>query len=322
VLDPEELLEYSDDIPELDRPVLIQALDGFVDAGSVRRLVREQLLASADSVLVRFDVDQLIDYRSRRPPMVFERDHWSEYADPRLAVHLLHDDMGTPFLLLEGPEPDYQWERFLAAVALVVERLDVRLTVGLNAIPMAVPHTRPVGVIAHATRSELLGDHPSWIDRVQVPGSAGNLLEYRLGQRGHDAIGFAVHVPHYLAQSEFPASAVALLESVTKAAGLVLPTGELRAAATRTAGEIDAQVAENSEVAEVVRALEEQYDAFVAGSGRSLLRESQPEPLPSADELGEAFELFLAQQPAAEPDEPDEGDGADQPDHPDRPEPS
>lgn len=298
MLDPQGLIEYAEDLPELDAPVLIQALDGFVDAGAVRKLVREQMLASSDRILATFDVDQLIDYRSRRPAMVFERDHWSGYSEPRLALHLLHDDMGTPFLLLEGPEPDYQWERFLAAVQLVVERLDVRLTVGLNAIPMAVPHTRPVGVIAHATRSALIDDHPSWIDRVQVPGSAGNLLEYRLGQGGHDAIGFAVHVPHYLAQSEFPASAVALLESVTKSAGLVLPTGELRAAATRTAAEIDTQVADNDEVAEVVRALEQQYDAFVAGSGRSLLSDSSSEPLPSADELGEAFELFLAQQPS------------------------
>jgi PAC2 family protein len=305
VLDPHALIEFADDLPELDGPVLIQALDGFVDAGSVRKLVREQLLVSSERILATFDVDQLIDYRSRRPPMVFERDHWSGYAEPQLAVHLLHDDMGTAFLLLEGPEPDYQWERFLAAVQLVVERLDVRLTVGLNAIPMAVPHTRPVGVIAHATSSELVADHPSWIDRVQVPGSAGNLLEYRLGQAGHAAVGFAVHVPHYLAQSEFPASAVALLESVTKSAGLVLPTGELRAAATRTAAEIDIQVADNDEVAEVVRALEQQYDAFVAGSGRSLLSDTSSEPLPSADELGEAFELFLAQQPSPD-DEPDD----------------
>jgi hypothetical protein len=304
-LDPHGLIEYGDDLPELDGPVLIQALDGFVDAGSVRKLVREQLLTSSDRILATFDVDQLIDYRSRRPPMVFERDHWSGYAEPQLAVHLMHDDMGTAFLLLEGPEPDYQWERFLAAVQLVVERLGVRLTIGLNAIPMAVPHTRPVGVIAHATSSELVEEHPSWIDRVQVPGSAGNLLEYRLGQAGHAAIGFAVHVPHYLAQSEFPASAVALLESVTKSAGLVLPTGELRAAATRTAAEIDAQVAENTEVAEVVRALEQQYDSFVAGSGRSLLSDTSSEPLPSADELGEAFELFLAQQPSPD-DEPDD----------------
>jgi proteasome assembly chaperone (PAC2) family protein len=305
-LDPQGLIEYADEVPELDRPVLIEALDGFVDAGSVRKLVREQLLAGSDAILATFDVDQLIDYRSRRPPMVFERDHWSGYAEPRLAVHLLHDDIGTPFLLLEGPEPDYQWERFLAAVQLVIERFDVRLTVGLNAIPMAVPHTRPVGVIAHATSADLVADHPSWIDRVQVPGSAGNLLEYRLGQAGHEAIGFAVHVPHYVAQSEFPASAVALLESVTKAADLVLPSGELRAAATRTAAEIDAQVADNSEVAEVVQALEQQYDSFVAGAGRSLLGENPTEPLPSADELGEAFELFLAQQPSGdERDEPD-----------------
>src|SRR3954451_20379046 len=98
VLDPQGLIEYADDLPDLDGPVLIQALDGFVDAGSVRKLVREQLLASSARVLATFDVDQLIDSRSRRPPMIFERDRWSGYAEPRLAVHLLHDDMGTAFL--------------------------------------------------------------------------------------------------------------------------------------------------------------------------------------------------------------------------------
>ena len=112
-----------------------------------------------------------------------------------------------------------------------------------------------------------------------------------------------------LEQEKDPAvlrQAVALLEAVTKAGGLVLPTGELRAAATRTAAEIDAQVAENTEVAEVVHALEQQYDSFVAGAGRSLLTDTSNEPLPSADELGEAFELFLAQQPSA--DESEDGE--------------
>ena len=296
-LDPAELFELADDLPTLAAPVLVEALDGFIDAGSARRLARQHLLATLDSrIVATFDVDQLFDYRARRPAMVFAADHWESYDTPQLALHLLHDPEGTPFLLLAGPEPDVQWERFTAAVRMLIDHFGVRLTVGLNAIPMAVPHTRPVGVIAHGTRPELLAGHQPWISTVQVPASAGHLLEHRLGQEGLDAMGFAVHVPHYVSEMDYPAAAEVLLNSVAVVAGLILPTDALQEAATTTRTSIDAQVAQSSEVASVVSALENQYDAFVAGRGSSLLAEGGS-GLPTADELGAELERFLAQQP-------------------------
>ena len=293
---PRELYELEADLPRLERVVLIQALDGFLDAGSATKLARTHLLKALGSrVVARFDTDLLHDYRARRPPMLFVEDHWESYEAPELAVHLLHDEAGTPFLVLAGPEPDVQWERFVQAVQLLLADLDVRLVVGLNAIPMSLPHTRPVGVITHGTRKELLEGAQGWIGTVTVPASAGHLLEYRLGQAGLDAIGFAAHVPHYVASAEFPAAASALLREVGAATGLVLPTEPLDEAAARTRVAIDEQVAQSDEVAAVVRALEEQYDSFVAGRGRSLL--AGDGELPTADELGAELERFLADQP-------------------------
>jgi hypothetical protein len=298
VLDPRDLFEVLDlgaDVPAPDRPVLVQALDGFVDAGAAKRLAREHLLRRGSRVVARFDVDQLHDYRARRPLMVFAEDHWESYADPELAVHLVEDDAGTPFLVLAGPEPDVQWERFVAAMQLVIEQLGVGLTVGLNAIPMAVPHTRPVGVIAHGTSPEHSDGHERWVGTVQVPGTAGHLLEYRLGEAGRDAAGFAVAVPHYLADTEYPAAAVVLLESVASVSGLTLGTEELVATALSTRTALDTQIAESPEVAAVVQALEQQYDAFQAGRERSLLGQDAAD-LPTADELGAELERFLAEQ--------------------------
>lgn len=300
--DPQQLVTFEPGADVGDRPVLLQALDGFIDAGHGRRLAREHLLAAdGTAVVARFDADQLVDHRARRPPMFFVADHWETYAAPELAVRRLMDAAGTAFLLLDGPEPDYQWERFVAAVVLVIERFDVRLTIGLNAIPMAVPHTRPIGWIAHATRPELVTTSERWVDAVQVPGSVGSLLEYRLGQAGYDAMGFAVHVPHYLAATEYPASAVALLEATARAGALDLPLDVLREAAAATTAAVDDQVAEAPQVAEVVRALEAQYDAFVAGRSRSLLAESGG--LPTADELGAELERFLAEQSGRDGDQ-------------------
>ena len=295
MLDPRELFAAEPGLPDLGRPVLIQALDGFIDAGAARRLARMHLMESGEPRRVAtFDVDQLFDYRARRPAMLFVEDHWESYDAPDLALHLLHDTAGTPYLLLTGPEPDVQWERFVAALGMLVADLGVRLSVGLNAIPMAVPHTRAAGVIAHGSRRDLVAGFDPWVATVQVPGAAGHLLEYRLGEAGIDALGFAVHVPHYVAQAEYPAAAEALVSAIARVSGLALPAGPLTAAAAETRRMIDEQVGDSSEVAAVVHALEEQYDAFVAGRAGML---ADGTPLPTGDELGAELERFLAEQP-------------------------
>jgi hypothetical protein len=294
VLEPAELYEVAADAPQLDEPVLLVALEGFVDAGNAARLAVEALLADREARnVVRFDADQLVDYRSRRPPLRFETDHWAAYDPPELDVVALSDTADTGYLLLSGPEPDTQWERFSAAVEQIVRRLGIRLVINLTAIPMAVPHTRPIGVTAHGTRPELTEGHEAWFATAQVPGSAVGLMEFRLGEAGLDAMGFAVHVPHYLARAEYPQAARVLLDHVGLAAGLYLPTEVLLKAAERAEAEIAEQVEGSDEVRQVVQALERQYDTVSTGRGeRSSLGLSGT--LPSADELAAEVERFLA----------------------------
>ena len=283
-------------------PVLIHALEGFSDAGHAIRLAAGHLKGTLDSELVAaFAIDDLLDYRSRRPVMTFKTDQFTSYAEPELSLYALRDSAGTPFLLLAGLEPDLKWEKFVTAVRLLAERLGVRQTIGLGTIPMAVPHTRPVTMTAHSNNRELIAEHTPWIAEVQVPGSASNLLEYRLGQHGHEVVGFTVHVPHYLAQTDYPDAAHALLEQVAKTGALQLPLNSLSDAGAEIRAKIDEQVASSAEVAQVVAALERQYDAFVAAQqNRSLL--AREEDLPSGDELGAEFERFLAQQARKDPD--------------------
>ena len=238
--------------------------------------------------------------RAWRPIMTFAEDHWADYDDPQLAISLAHDVEGTPFLVLSGPEPDVHWELFLAAVRQLVDTLGVRLTVGLNSIPMAVPHTRPLGIIAHASRPETVSGYEKWVGTVQVPASAGHLIEYRLGQAGRDAAGFAVAVPHYLADTAYAPAALTLLTSVAGLSGLSFDTGPLEEAAREVREQVDAQVASSDEVVAVVTALEGQYDAYRSGSSRSLLAEMGG-GLPTADELGDEFERFLADQADGSP---------------------
>lgn len=294
--EPGELYELhleNPQIEDLSSPVLIHALDGYVDAGSGVSLAVAQLMEKLPHTIVAtFDVDQLIDYRARRPSLTFARNSFIDYDAPQLVVRAMVDEGGSTFLLLTGPEPDMQWERFAAAVGQIADRFAVRLTVGLMAIPMGVPHTRPTGMSTHATRPELINGSQDWIGTIQVPGHATGLLEYRFGQAGRDAIGFAAHVPHYVARSDYPETARTLLQATSDATGLLLPTVGLDAAAAAVQVQLATQLEDNSEISEMVRALEQQYDAFVSATGRGLLAESAP--LPTADELGAQFEAFLA----------------------------
>jgi predicted ATP-grasp superfamily ATP-dependent carboligase len=293
-LGPEELFEVDSDVPDLSGAVLLHHFDGFMDAGAAGSTLVEHLLdAHEHRVIARFDVDELIDYRARRPMMTYATDRWADYAAPELVVHLLHDAIGTPFLLMTGPEPDRRWEAVVAAVQALIERWGVRLAVSFHGIPMGVPHTRELSVISHATRPDLVMEK-SPFNQIQVPGNLSALLELRLGQAGQDAMGFAAYVPHYLAQATYPTAALGLLNAVTRATGLAINTLGLTEASKQAEAEIARQVAESTEVAQVVEALERQYDSFTRASENLLI--SEGEPVPSADELGAEFERFLAEQ--------------------------
>lgn len=296
----QRLVHIVDDVPELAGsdaagagPVLVITLDGFLDAGNASALAVSQLLAEdSGRVVASFDVDELHDYRARRPALTFHEDRYTDYEAPRLSVRLLRDSRGVPFLLLHGPEPDIRWEAFARGVRQVVEAFNVRMQVSLGSIPMAVPHTRPVQYTTHATASRLVTKPNVWNGEIRVPSSAQSLLSLRMGEWGHDAMGFVAHIPHYVAQVDYPEAAIVLLDAVGEATGLVWDSTALADAAVVRRAEISAQVEDSAEVREVVLGLEQQYDAFQAGQNESLLASDQP--LPTGDEIGAQIEQFLA----------------------------
>ncbi|WP_426246343.1 proteasome assembly chaperone family protein [Nocardioides sp. LHG3406-4] len=292
------LVHIVDEVPELDGVedlTMVVVLTGFLDAGQAADHTAQYLQDGSEGpVVATFDVDVLHDYRARRPPMSFVRDHYADFDAPRLAVRLVRDTGGTPFLLLRGPEPDTRWEGFAAGVRDVVERFGVRRVVSLGAVPMAVPHTRPIAVTPHANRPELLVTLSPWQSELRIPSSAQALLELRLGEWGHDALGFVAHIPHYLAQMDYPVASLALLEHLELGGHLTIDLTAMREAARACEVEIARYLSANDEVDEVVTALEQQYDAFRRSeeSGSSLL--AHDEPMPTGEEIGRQFEQFLA----------------------------
>ena len=143
---------------------------------------------------------------------------------------------------------------------------------------------------------------------VQVPASWSALLELRLKGVRPRRSGFAVHVPHYLAQAEFADAALAGLGAVSGVTGLSLSMTDLAAAAGLNRAEIAREVEESDEVKAVVEALERQYDTFMEGRERpSLLATGVSVPRPTR--IGARFEAFL--KDVTDDDKGDKGDQGD-----------
>jgi len=274
---------------------LVVGLTGFADAGGAVGQVSEYLVdqLSHRDVAV-FDNDELLDYRARRPVLFFDETRLTEFRKPSLALRLAHDDVGSPFLLLTGYEPDFQWERFTQAVEQLIERYGIASTTWVHAIPMPVPHTRPIGVTVSGNREDLIETLSVWRPRTQVPGNVLHLLEYRLTESNHPLAGFVLLVPHYLADTEFPDAAVTALESITAATGLLFPTDQLREDGREFLAKIEGQVEGNAELARMVGTLEERHDSYMEDNPlRSPLMDEDGE-LPSADSIAAELEKFLA----------------------------
>ena len=294
----DRLITLVEDLsPAAVNPVLVHSFSGFMDAGSSAQLAVNHLLDNCDErIVATFDSDELIDYRARRPKMIFDRNRFINADMPRITLREVLDDRGTPFLLLSGPEPDYRWNEFLGSVRWLVRELNVGLSVGLVGIPWPVPHTRPIGMTWHGTDQRLYEGHTSTLGVIEVPGHMQALIEWSLGQHDHDAMGLAVHVPHYLTQFEYPRAAIALLRGLAVATGLQLPTDGLEEQAQQAEDEIERQTSDSEEFDPLLRALEEQYDSGLEpGYEPDEDEQRSSTPLPNADEIGLQVERFLAE---------------------------
>ncbi|WJY68217.1 PAC2 family protein [Corynebacterium auris] len=278
-------------------PTLVIAMQGYADAGHAVEGAAEHLKAALDSrTVATFSNDELIDYRSRRPTVTMAQHEITGMDELQLDIRVLRDEEGSSFLLLSGPEPDLRWEAFSDAVADLVDHFDVDKTICLYAAPMGAPHTRPLVVSAHGNDPELVGTMYTFDGMVSVPGSAATMIERVLHGRGRSVAGFTAHVPHYISASPYPHAAYQLLQSVSDASGLSFPLRALEADMQRVARQLAEQTEGSEEISQVVAALEQHYDREMEA-----YRETHPNAMmpgeaqtPSGEEIGEAFENFLA----------------------------
>lgn len=280
-----------EDVPELDSPSIVAALEGWVDAGAAGTAAAGQL-AEHGSLVATFDTDAIFDYRARRPTLDIVDGRPMKLAWPALelrAARIGERDL----LVLTGPEPDYRWRELSDAVMEVAKRLGVVSWISLGAIPAAVPHTRPVPILATASAAGLLpeGIRQGPDGLLRVPAAALSVLELAASGNGFPAVGFFAQVPHYV-NATYPAASIALLNAVGRQLGIDPPVGTLATRALERRNLLDAATANDEDTRAHVERLE-----LLADESR----------LPAGDELIADIERFLREGGEEGGGEPDGG---------------
>ena len=282
-----DLLQWIAEPPQLRRPVLLVALEGFVDAGAVAASAGSFLRHRWQSEPVaRFDRDALIDYRARRPTAVVDSGKLRRVEWPDIEVFAAHLDGDRDAVLMLGPEPDMRWMAFAEATVGMCRQLGVEVVIGLGAYPAASPHTRPVRILkaGNAAADGLISEADD-ITGYTGPVGAGTALQDAFEEAGVPAVGRWAEVPHYIAGSPNPAGSLAMVQLVAAALDTTVDTTELQAAANHHFEQVTEAVADHPDAGEMISALELIYDE----GGRG-------EQLPSGDDLAAEIERFLRQQ--------------------------
>ena len=271
-------LENADGIVS---PILVAALDGWVDAGAASTTAAAELLAGDGDVLATFDGDVLFDYRARRPTLEIVSGRTAELTWPELVVRRVR--VGErDVLVLTGAEPDYRWHGFTDAAVELAKRFGVAEWISLGAIPAAVPHTRRVNVIGTASGPGLLrgGVAPGPDGVLRVPAAAISVLDHAVSRAGIPTVGYFAQIPHYLT-GPYPAGAVELVRLVGLHLDHEFPLGSLREQARQLEERLDAATSADENTKAYVERLE------------SMVDEAR---LPFGDELIADIERFLRDQ--------------------------
>lgn len=274
---------------------LVALLTGYRDAGrTVQQTIAAMNSQDAGRVVATFSTDALLDYRASRPITTISDNVITDFRVPSLELRLLHDSLGQPFLLLSGFEPDFRWGELTDTLMQLHAQFRVSDTTWAHAISMPVPHTRPVRMAVTGTRPDFIEDHSVWRSNVEVPAHALHSLEFALTRAERSVAGLVVLVPHYLSETSMPDAAIRVLEGIGAAVGRFIDTHELRERSRTFRTDVDAQISENSQMQQLIQALETQYDGAVRGTPHENPFADAAGELPSADDIALELERYLS----------------------------
>jgi proteasome assembly chaperone (PAC2) family protein len=290
-------LRWHGERPELHRPVLLAAFEGWNDAGEAATTAVRFLGRALDARrLASIDTEEFYDFTVARPHVKLDEGMTRsiEWPDPVIDVARLPN--GRDLLLLTGIEPALKWRTFTDEVAELAAGAGVELALTLGALLADVPHTRPVRVTGTATDERLALEMGFTRSRYEGPTGILSVLLAACSASGMRAASLWATTPHYLRETQSPKAALALVERVGLMLDFRVDVTELEVATAAYERQVDEMLSGEDDVADYVRRLEED------GLGDEGDGDGSTFELPSTEELASEVERFLRDQPGGRGD--------------------
>ncbi|BAJ76554.1 hypothetical protein MTES_3590 [Microbacterium testaceum StLB037] len=267
----------------LGRRIIVAAFDGWNDAGEAASAAAALLRADTEYEVVHaVDPELYFDYQYTRPQIGLDAEghRTLTWPEARLLRPTQRSDDAEIWLLV-GVEPARAWQAFAAEFIDVALREDVTGFVALGSMMSDVPHTRPISVFAGSDNEGVR--QALDLERSLYEGPVGILSAI-----GHAAEGVGIptaslwaSVPHYVAgHTPSPKATLALLDRLQSLTGIEVPRGELAAEAVAWEASIDAAAADDEEMSDYIRQLEQTRDTWDS-------------PEASGDAIAQEFERYL-----------------------------
>ena len=283
----DEVLErYWEDAAPLRNPVMLVALQGLFDIGSVATSALDWMLKERDwTVVADIDPDPFFDFTQVRPEVFNDEngDRQVRWPENEFAV-VRYPEGSRDIVVLNGVEPHLAWPTFADCIIDVVRGLGVELVVSLGAAAEQVPHTRVPFVVGSSTNTDLAARLGLSMPRYQGPtGVAGVMLE-AMDRAGIPNVSLRVGVPHYLMNAQHPKSIAALLQHLQHVLRVPTDHANLSEEISRWQELHDSAVEDDPQALGYVAMLETRHDQMAERM------------LPTGDDLAAELEAFLRDQ--------------------------
>ena len=274
-----------DESPNLQRPLMVVAFEGWFDAGECATGAVNWLRQHQPSRrIAHIDPEEFFDFQENRPHVEIAPDGDRRIRWPTLDCHAIENDDAHDLVLLAGIEPRMRWRTFCESVIELASDTGCEMVVTLGAMVAGIPHSRPSSVKGSAASPALaqrLGlDRPSY----QGPTGIIGTLHDALDRAELPVISLRVGVPHYVAGPPNPKGTRALLQRFEHVTGVHTQYSDLDSSVLEWEERVTSAVADDPEVVAYVRQLEEEADRAVA------------DDLPSGDDIAAEFQRFLREQ--------------------------
>jgi len=279
-------------IPLLREPVMVIAFSGWNDAAEAASGAVEHLLSGwrdknddvIPELIANVESEDFYDFQVNRPVVTIDDSEIRSITWPSTQVFgMAIPSMDRDLVIVTGVEPSMKWKSFTSDLLDLADDLEVSLIVSLGSLLADTPHTRPITVTA-------TGSHPSIANRLGVsvskyegPTGILGIIQDGCVRRGIDAISLWAAVPHYASNAPSPKATLALINTLEEFLNIKIPLSDLPGKSDAWEREVNDLAADDSEIADYVKALEESKDAAEL-------------PEVSGDTIAKEFERYLRRQ--------------------------